>query len=913
MNKQSQGFPEGLQMNHKLKAMKERRLAKVNRIISRKMMRNEFDSERQDYRPRLRPKQEQKEREKLLRSEMGKSIPSLSYILRNMKQRDLLPAIFFIFSRAGCEEAAVAVCRDMKRKNQLTSKYNFEEGTEGTKKRKGRTRGSKKGTSYVAQDEKGRSFRLNSKVISEDTLSAIFDDFDVATSSQNLNPLETDNTSFYAENGLLSATEIQQVIFRVKTFNAENEEIKFDDETIENFLFGVGSHHAGQLPAHKTFVEALFRLQLMKVVFATETLAAGINMPARSTVICSMAKRGNNASMNLLETANLLQMAGRAGRRGMDTDGSCLIVATKFEGPEEAIQILTDEIKPISSQFSPTYSLVVNLIKRGEGKLSVAKTLIQKSFAMWSRNREQTAIDSTQENDRTKVDELQVASRVAQDGFLHKLERVISTEEDLEGRKKVNYELVLTVLRDKTMMKKASKEYASLSRLYTLEIDTLHLLQRELHEMTFTDIGDDSQVLRNLLDEDRNMTEKEIEEQRRRVDKWREKLSKNPLTAIAVVGNELLADPSPEAAELRQTLTLCRKDNAAATLHLTPDELVLFIKDDIKIERRRRKGNHKGMKSDSTGASFMSALAAEASTVDDSWEELGALINVLRTYGCIQARNDSVDDIDLDRQAYDVSVAGENVGMLGFENSLWCLVALGGAWDVVGTSLHVETMISEMNNLDDNDAKELSIDEAQLAQNEASDLTSRLRDLVPCEMAGYVSCLIADSPRGGGASALASFQSLSTQQQRVIQSSLNALERLVQIQNKFMLNVENNKANLELSTCEVVTEWAAGCSWSEALEISGLPPGDLVRTLHRAIDALRQFGNLPVNPARASDRDSGVKQEVSPGIHPDIRRLCRDAASAMDRYPVKDPLPFDDEEEVLEQGLEGINTESPDK
>ena len=118
----------------------------------------------------------------------------------------------------------------------------------------------------------------------------------------------------------------------MKAFNTENEEINFDDETVENFLFGVGSHHAGQLPAHKAFVKALFRSQLMKVVFATEIIAAGINMPARSTVICSMAKRGGDTSMYLLETSNLLQMAGRAGRRSMDTDGACLKIVARPRG-----------------------------------------------------------------------------------------------------------------------------------------------------------------------------------------------------------------------------------------------------------------------------------------------------------------------------------------------------------------------------------------------------------------------------------------------------------------------------------------------------------------------------------------------------------------------------------------------------
>ena len=73
----------------------------------------------------------------------------------------------------------------------------------------------------------------------------------------------------------------------------------------------------------------------MRVVFATETLAAGINMPARTTVICSMAKRGD-LGMELLETHNMLQMAGRAGRRGLDVEGACVLVSTPFETADVA-------------------------------------------------------------------------------------------------------------------------------------------------------------------------------------------------------------------------------------------------------------------------------------------------------------------------------------------------------------------------------------------------------------------------------------------------------------------------------------------------------------------------------------------------------------------------------------------------
>lgn len=105
-------------------------------------------------------------------------------------------------------------------------------------------------------------------------------------------------------------------------------------------------------------------------------------MPARTTVICSMAKRQNGGGMGLLMTSNLLQIAGRAGRRGMDIAGTCVLVATPFEGADEAALILTNEIERIRSQFSPSYSLAVNLVARGDGKLGVARELVGKSFAV---------------------------------------------------------------------------------------------------------------------------------------------------------------------------------------------------------------------------------------------------------------------------------------------------------------------------------------------------------------------------------------------------------------------------------------------------------------------------------------------------------------------------------------------------
>ena len=270
--------------------------------------------------------------------------------------------------------------------------------------------------------------------------------------------------------------------------------------------------------------------------------------------------------------------------------------------------------------------------------------------------------------------------------------------------------------------------------------------------------------------------------------------------------------------------------------------------------------------------------------------------------------------------------AGENVGLIGVDNALWCLVAIGGAWDVNWDSKNLDRLRTSMKELDsldpygnddldalfsdDNDTSSVTdleenedhSDSVILPQAEAAKFISLLRSLSPSEMAGYISCLSSDSSRGSQTSALASFQSLTPIQQRVIQSALLSLERLMEVQKKCSVDDETtSRVQLELSTCRVVTAWAGGCTWSEAMEISGSAPGDLVRTLHRAIDVLRQLGNLPVNPARAV---ADTRITVSPGIHPEIRRLCREAARAMDRFPVKDPLPFDEEEEAPEEEIE---------
>lgn len=223
-------------------------------------------------------------------------------IVEKLLDRAYLPAIFFIFSRAGCD-AAVSQCM-------------------------------REGISLTNAEEKA----LIREVIAERTSELPHEDFGVLNFHDWANALER----------------------------------------------GIASHHAGLLPMFKETVEELFQRGLLKVVFATETLALGINMPARTVVLEKLVK-WNGESHAAITPGEYTQLTGRAGRRGIDIEGNAVILWTPEIDSSMAAGLASTRTYPLRSSFSPTYNMSANLVARfGRDR---ARQSLSASFAQFQADR----------------------------------------------------------------------------------------------------------------------------------------------------------------------------------------------------------------------------------------------------------------------------------------------------------------------------------------------------------------------------------------------------------------------------------------------------------------------------------------------------------------------------------------------
>jgi ATP-dependent RNA helicase HelY len=225
-------------------------------------------------------------------------VPSRVEVVDLLEDEGLLPAIYFIFSRAGCDNA-LAQCRAA-------------------------------GVRLTTDDERIRILE--------------FLDLRVAT----LDPADLDALGY--------------------------------PDLAESIGRGVASHHAGMLPLFKEAVEELFAQGLVKMVFATETLSLGINMPARTVVIEKLSK-WQGERHEVLTPGEYTQLTGRAGRRGIDVRGAAVVVHQPFIPFERIVGLASTRTYPLTSSFRPSYNMAVNLV--ANYRRDQAEQLLASSFAQF--------------------------------------------------------------------------------------------------------------------------------------------------------------------------------------------------------------------------------------------------------------------------------------------------------------------------------------------------------------------------------------------------------------------------------------------------------------------------------------------------------------------------------------------------
>ncbi|MEH0146100.1 DEAD/DEAH box helicase [Corynebacterium sp. Q4381] len=226
---------------------------------------------------------------------------------------------------------------------------------------------------------------------------------------------------------------------------------------------GFAAHHAGMLPAFKHIVEQLFVRGLVKVVFATETLALGINMPARTVVLEKMVKFNGEAHVDLTP-GQYTQLTGRAGRRGIDHIGNAVVQWAPAMDPREVAGLASTRTYPLISPFTPGYNMAINMLGMNGYEDSIR--LIEQSFAQFQTDRSVVGEVRDIERREAKVDKLR-----------EQLERDVATYALPVGEGDDPAELLVEYLQLRRDLTDAEKE-ARRASLSDREVETRKILAR---------------------------------------------------------------------------------------------------------------------------------------------------------------------------------------------------------------------------------------------------------------------------------------------------------------------------------------------------------------------------------------------------------------------------------------------------
>ena len=220
----------------------------------------------------------------------------------------------------------------------------------------------------------------------------------------------------------------------MKEFLAEHLEIKNHRHWDSIIRGGVASHHAGHIPAWKLLIENLMSSGLLDAIFATATVAAGVDFPARTVVLTGTDAR-TASGWRSLSASELQQMTGRAGRRGRDRVGFIVAAPGLHQDPQRIVELLKAQPDPLVSQFRATYSTLLNLLD-AYGNFSQVRQIAEKSFAHREAAQQLTQLEALRIASETRIREtLQAVDCGLTLANVLGLERLLSARERLQQAK----------------------------------------------------------------------------------------------------------------------------------------------------------------------------------------------------------------------------------------------------------------------------------------------------------------------------------------------------------------------------------------------------------------------------------------------------------------------------------------------
>jgi len=623
--------------------------------------------------------------------------PSIVYLLSQLEERDMLPVIYFIFSRRGCDKAVAEV-----------------------------------GDLWLVNNEESQILRQ-----------------------------------------------------QIDEFLARNPEAGRSGQ-IAPLYRGIAAHHAGILPAWKVLVEELFQQGLIKVVFATETLAAGINMPARITVISTLSKR-TDSGHRLLNASEFLQMAGRAGRRGMDLQGHVVTVQTPFEGAKEAAYLATSKPDPLVSQFTPSYGMVLNLLQTHT--LEQARELVERSFGQYMATLHLRP-------DYEEIAEIQAELAQLQEQIAAFDENELAVYEKLRQRLKVERQIL------KTLQEQAQAERrAELTMLLGFAVSGTLL---SLKDKNITATSPITVVLLGIAPSTGDSPYFVCLGQD---NYWHVATSGDVIDLYAEVPRVEIPShilPPPELILRRGQRVLGNEESAViARLIPNPGEFlplypevtaqmsrVSAIQIQLESHPLHQSGNATAIIKRQARCIELAAEIEELQTQVEQksrrhWEEFLSLIQILQHFGCL----DNLVPTEM----------GEIAAAIRGENELWLGLALASG---------------ELDNLD------------------------------PHCLAAVVAALVTETPRPD---TKVNFN-LSSEVDEAWTKLQKIRRSVIKVQYQHEVQLPVGLENRHINMISLVEKWGLGTEWIKLCENTTLDEGDVVRILRRTLDLLSQIPHVPHLP-----------------------------------------------------------------